>query len=127
MYRRWSSAARSLNDRLKPARSVPRPSRARAASSQVTAVTGDDAALALLGLDADLGGFKQLFKDRAAELQHRYIDPLEELEGQVRRAEQQLAELRASRAEVGGELWGAYKPGYERYLAAEAPAGEEAR
>jgi len=99
----------------------------QALEARVTAVTGDDAALALLGLGADLGGFKQLFKDRAAELQHRYIDPLEELEGQVRRAEQQLAELRASRAELGGELWGAYKPGYERYLAAEAPAGEEAR
>jgi hypothetical protein len=99
----------------------------QALEARVTAVTGDDAALALLGLGADLGGFKQLFKDRAAELQHRYIDPLEELEGQVRRAEQQLAELRASRAELGGELWGAYKPGYERYQAAEAPAGEEAR
>ena len=30
-------------------------------------------------------------------------------------------------AELGGELWGAYKPDYERYLAVEAPAGEEAR
>jgi hypothetical protein len=98
-----------------------------ALEAAVAAITGDDAALALLGLGADLGGFKQLFQDRVAELQHRYVDPLEELDGQVRRAEQELAELRARRAELGAELWGAYKPGYERYLAAPEPAGEEAR
>ncbi|HEV3400132.1 MAG TPA: protein phosphatase 2C domain-containing protein, partial [Actinomycetes bacterium] len=97
----------------------------QALEAEVTAITGDDAAIALLGLGADLGGFKQLFKDRTAEIQRRFIDPLEELDGQVRRAEQELAGLRARRAELGAELWVAYKPGYERYLAAEAPAGEE--
>jgi serine/threonine protein phosphatase PrpC len=97
----------------------------QALEAAVAAITGDDAALALLGLGADLGGFKRLFKDRAAGLQRRYIDPLEELDGQVHRAEQELAELRARRAELAAELWGTYKPGYERYLAAEAPAGEE--
>jgi serine/threonine protein phosphatase PrpC len=98
----------------------------RGLEAAVTAVTGDDAAMALLGLGADLGGFKQRFKDRTAELQRRFIDPLEELDGQVQRAEQDLAALRASRAEAGAELWGAYKHGYERYLAAEVAAGEEA-
>jgi hypothetical protein len=44
----------------------------------------------------------------------------------VRRAEQQLAELRARRTELGAELWGSYKGGYERYQAAPEPAGEEA-
>jgi serine/threonine protein phosphatase PrpC len=91
----------------------------------VTAITGDDAALALLGVGADLGGFKKLFRERTTEIQRRYIDPLDELNGEVQRAEQELAGLRARRAEFGGELWGAYKPGYERYLAGEAPAGEE--
>jgi serine/threonine protein phosphatase PrpC len=97
----------------------------RALEAAVTAVTGDDAALTLLGLGTDLDGFKQLFKDRTAELQHRYIDPLEKLDGQVQRAEQELAGLRARRTELGGELWDAYKPGYERYLAAPEPAREE--
>jgi serine/threonine protein phosphatase PrpC len=92
----------------------------------VTAITGDDAALALLGLGADLAGFKQLFEDRTAELQRRYIGPLEELDGQVRRAEEELTGLRARRTDLGAELWKAYKPGYERHLAAEARAGEEA-
>ncbi len=98
----------------------------RALEAAVSAITGDDAALALLGLGADLDGFKQLLKDRTAELQRRYIDPLDELDGQVRRAEQELAELRTRRTEAGSRLWGAYKHDYERYLAVEAPAGEEA-
>ena len=41
-------------------------------------------------------------------------------------AEQQLAGLRVRRVELGAELWATYKGGYERYLAAPAPAGEEA-
>jgi serine/threonine protein phosphatase PrpC len=97
----------------------------RALEAAVTAITGDDAALALLGLGTDLPGLKRLFKDRAAELRRRYIDPLDDLEGEVQRAEQELAGLRARRAALGAELWGAYKPGYERHLAAPEPAGEE--
>jgi hypothetical protein len=97
----------------------------QALEAKVTAITGDDAALALLGLGADLGGFKKLFKDRTAQVERRYIDPLDELDGQVRRAEQQLATLKTHRAEVGSELWGVYKHDYERYLAVAVPAGEE--
>jgi len=97
----------------------------RALEAAVTAITGDDAALALLGLGTDLTGCKRLFEDRAAELQRRYIDPLDDVEGQVERAEQELAGLRARRAALGAELWGAYKPGYERHLTAPEPAGEE--
>jgi serine/threonine protein phosphatase PrpC len=97
----------------------------QALEAAVTATTGDDAALALLGLGTDLAGFKRLSKDRAAELQRRYIDPLDDQDGQVQRAEQELAELRTRRSELGAELWGAYKSGYERYLAAPEPVGEE--
>jgi hypothetical protein len=99
----------------------------RALEAAVTAITGDDAALALLGLGADLDGFRKLFKDRTAGVERRYVDPLDELDGQVRRAELELADLKTRRAELGRELWGgAYKHDYERYLAAEVPAGEEA-
>jgi serine/threonine protein phosphatase PrpC len=99
----------------------------QALEARVTAVTGDDAALALLGLGADLGGFKQLFQDRTREIQHQFIDPFEKLDGQVHQAEQELAGLRAQRAELSAELWGTYKPGYERYLTAPEAVGEEAR
>jgi hypothetical protein len=81
--------------------------------------------MAQLGLGADLDRFRKLFKDRTAEVRRRYIEPLDELDGRVGQAEQELAELKARRAELGGELWGAYKHDYERHLTAEAPAGEE--
>jgi serine/threonine protein phosphatase PrpC len=97
----------------------------QALEAEVTAITGDDAAIALLGLGADLDGFKKLCKDRTDELRRRYIDPLNELDGQVRQAEQQLAELRARRVELGAELWRSYKGGYERYQAVPEPDGEE--
>jgi hypothetical protein len=109
---------------LRGARDVP--GWQRALEAAVAMITGDDAALALLGLGTDLDGFKTLFKDRTVEVERRYIDPLDQLDGQVQRAEQELAELRARRVELGAELWGAYKHHYERYLAASAPAGEEA-
>jgi serine/threonine protein phosphatase PrpC/nucleotide-binding universal stress UspA family protein len=91
----------------------------------VTAITGDDAALALLGVGADFGGFKKLFRDRTGEVGRRYVDPLDELDEQITQAEQQLAGLRARRAELGAELWSSYKHEYERYLAAVEPAIEE--
>jgi serine/threonine protein phosphatase PrpC len=94
--------------------------------AKVTAITGDDAAIALLGLGDDLDGFKKLFKDRAEEVGRRYIDPLDELDGQIHQAEEQLAGLRARRVELGAELWATYKGSYERYLAGPEPAGEEA-
>jgi serine/threonine protein phosphatase PrpC len=109
---------------LQAARDVP--AWQRALEAAVTAITGDDAALALLGVGADLDGFKRLFQDRTAEVQRRYIDPLEELDGQVRRAEQELASLRDRRAEFGAELWDAYRADYERYLVAAKTAGGEA-
>jgi serine/threonine protein phosphatase PrpC len=97
----------------------------RALEAKVTAITGDDAALALLGLGADPDGFKKLFKQRTAQVERRYIDPLDELDSQVHNAEQELADLKTRRTDLGGELWGAYKHDYERYLAALEPAGEE--
>jgi serine/threonine protein phosphatase PrpC len=97
----------------------------QALEQAVTAVTGDDAALALLGVGADLGGFKKLFRERTGEVGRRYVGPLDELDEQITRAEQQLAGLRERRAELGAELWGAYRHDYERYLVAAEPAGEE--
>ena len=97
----------------------------QALEATVTAVTGDDATLALLGLGTDLADFKRRFKARAAELERRYIDPLDDLDGQVQRAERELAELRTRRAALGAELWSSYKPGYERHLVVPEAAGEE--
>lgn len=91
--------------------------------AEITAITGDDAALALLGLGADFSGFKQLFTERATELVQRYVDPLDELDGDLARAEQQLEELRGRRRELTARLWADYKPGYEHDDGATAGGG----
>jgi serine/threonine protein phosphatase PrpC len=97
----------------------------KALEAAVAAITGDDAALALLGVGADVGGFKKLFRGRIGEVGRRYVDPLDELDEQVTQAERQLEGLRARRAELGAELWDAYRHEYEGYLVAAEPASEE--
>jgi hypothetical protein len=96
-----------------------------ALETRIAAVTGDDAAMALLGLGADLDGFRELFAARAAELNERYVAPLDTLDDEVARAERALAELRQRRAARKTELWRDYKPGYERLSPAPAPAGKD--
>jgi serine/threonine protein phosphatase PrpC len=87
-----------------------------AVQAAVSAVTGDDAAMATLGVGADQDGFRALFAQRTAELERRWITPLDDLDAQLREQERKLAEVRAARRERQAQLWGAYKPGYEEYL-----------
>jgi hypothetical protein len=91
--------------------------------ARIAAVTGDDAAMALLGLGADLEGFRDLFSQRAGEIRERYVAPLDGLDEEVARAERALDELRRRRGEQTAQLWRDYKPGYERL--APTPAGKE--
>jgi hypothetical protein len=96
-----------------------------ALQARIGAVTGDDASLALIGPGADFDGFGKLLRKRTQEVERRYVEPLDGMDARVTLAEQELAALRARRAELGGELWRDYKPGYETYQAAPAPAGKE--
>jgi hypothetical protein len=82
----------------------------------VSAVAGDDAAMATLGVGADLDGFRTLFARRTTELEQRWITPLDDLDTELREQERKLAEVRAARRERQAQLWAAYKPGYEEYL-----------
>lgn len=87
-----------------------------AVQAAVSAVTGDDAAMAALGVGADQDGFRTLFAPRTAELESRWIAPLDDLDTELREQERKLAELRAARRERQAQLWAAYKPAYEEYL-----------
>ncbi|MDP9405259.1 MAG: protein phosphatase 2C domain-containing protein [Actinomycetota bacterium] len=89
-----------------------------AVQTKVCAVTGDDAAMALLGVGADFGGFQEMFAQRAHDLRHRFVAPLDEADAAVAHAEHQLEALRARRDALLHELWGTYKPEYEHYQAA---------
>lgn len=87
-----------------------------AVRAAVGAVTGDDAAMATLGVGADHDGFRTLFAQRTAELERQWITPLDDLDGELREQERKLADLRTARRELQAQLWAAYKPGYEEYL-----------
>jgi len=91
----------------------------RLLQQRIAAITGDDAAMAVLGIGADHEEFRDLFAARTAEIEERCVVPLDELQGAVARAEQAVAEARRSHAEVQTSLWATYKPEYERYLSRE--------
>lgn len=91
----------------------------RLLQQRIAAITGDDAAMAVLGVGADHGEFRQLFAARTAEIEQRCVAPLDELESEVGRAEQAVAEARSRHAALQTSLWAAYKPEYERYLGRE--------
>jgi hypothetical protein len=86
---------------------------------RITAITGDDAAMAVLGVGADHEEFRQLFAARTADLEERCIQPLDRLEDEARRAELAAAEARQRHAALQTSLWAGYKPAYERYLDSE--------
>jgi len=91
----------------------------QALQQRIVAVTGDDAAMAVIGVGADHEEFRRLFAARTAELEQRCVVPLDELEAEVGRAGQAVAEARRRHAALQTSLWGQYKPGYERYLGRE--------
>jgi serine/threonine protein phosphatase PrpC/predicted DNA-binding protein len=100
--------------RLRDARSTDAWS--QALQADIAAVTGDDAAMSLLGIGAQFRQFQELFAPRVEELERQFIGPLEERANAVVQAEQQLAALRRRQLETTAEIWGRYKPAYERYL-----------
>jgi len=91
----------------------------RLTQQRIAAVTGDDAAMAVLGVGADHREFQQMFADRTMEIEQRCVNPLDALETEVGRAEQALTEARRRHAALQTSLWAAYKPAYEHYLGPE--------
>lgn len=87
-----------------------------AVQEKVSAVTGDDAAMAVLGVGADHAGFRKLFAERTADLEERWIAPLDGLDADLREQERRVEEMRTTRRERQAQLWAAYKPGYEEHL-----------
>ena len=83
---------------------------------RITAVTGDDAAMAVLGVGADHKEFRELFASRTVDIEQRWVVPLDELESEAIRAERLAVEARHRHAALQTSLWAAYKPEYERYL-----------
>jgi serine/threonine protein phosphatase PrpC len=95
-----------------------------ALQTEIAAVTGDDAAMSMLGVGADFKEFQKLFARRVAELASEVVEPLNQLDDTVARVEQELQELRSRQLDETAQRWNRYKPGYEHYLRPE-PLTEE--
>ena len=59
-----------------------------ALQAAITTVTGDDASMAVLGVGAGHEQFRKLFADRVSDLERRCITPMDEVDRDLRRAEQ---------------------------------------
>ena len=88
----------------------------RAVQADIAAVTGDDAAMSVLGVGADLDGFAAVFAPRLAELEDTFISPLDRLGLDVQEAERALDAARQRHDEQTAALWSRYQPDYERHL-----------
>lgn len=91
-----------------------------AVQTAISAVTGDDAAMAVLGVGADHQQFRSLFAARTEDLERRWTAPLDAADVDVRRREHELDRAREAQRQRQAQLWAAYKPAYEQHL---TPAG----
>ena len=84
--------------------------------AEISAVTGDDAAMAVMGVGADLAEFQALLAPRLATLEDDFIGPLDQLRRAVQEAERTLQAARQHEQNETAALWGRYQPDYERHL-----------
>jgi hypothetical protein len=96
-----------------------------AVQAAITAVTGDDAAMAALGVGADHEQFQHLFAERVTKLETAWVRPLDALADDVARRERELTEARRSQQHQQAQLWAAYKPGYEALLSTAPDRGSQ--
>jgi serine/threonine protein phosphatase PrpC len=87
-----------------------------AVQREISSVTGDDAAMSVMAVGADLDELRSLYAPRVAQLEQEFTRPIDELGEAVRRAEQELVALRQRQLDETQQLWSRYQPGYERYL-----------
>jgi len=92
-----------------------------AVQARISSVTGDDAAMAALGVGADLEGFAGLFGNRIAALRADFIAPLERLNAEVEEARLALETAESRHRDETAALWSQYQPGYERALRTPPP------
>lgn len=84
--------------------------------AEISAVTGDDAAMATVAVGADFAELRALFASRVDVLEAEYLQPLDAAAGAIADAEAALAALRHREAEISAAAWQQYKLGYERFL-----------
>ena len=86
-----------------------------ALQTAISGVTGDDAAMAVMGVGTDFKGFQALLAPRLAELERTIIGPLDGLRSAVDDAERALQQARQQHETETAGLWRQYQVGYERH------------
>jgi serine/threonine protein phosphatase PrpC len=97
-----------------------------ALQAEISAVTGDDAAMATIAVGADLPTLRRLYAPRLVELGADYTAPMDELLEEVGRAEQALLDAQRRRDADTAARWRRYRSGYEQYLRQGTDAESEA-
>jgi serine/threonine protein phosphatase PrpC len=87
-----------------------------ALQSAISGITGDDAAMAVMGVGTDLKGFQALLAPRLAEVERSFITPLDGLRRAVDDAERALQLARQRHQDETAALWAQYQTGYEQHL-----------
>jgi serine/threonine protein phosphatase PrpC len=95
-----------------------------ALQAEIAAVTGDDAAMATIGVGAEFNTFQELFAPRLAELVDSYTDPLDKSLEDLERAEQALIDQRHLHEQSVAAGWHRYSEGYEQLLNRDAESDE---
>ena len=94
--------------------------------TQISATTGDDAAMSVMAVGADFPDLQSLYAPRVEEVETQFVSPIDELGYAVSRAKHQLQQLQQQQRDDTQALWEKYRPGYERYLhCAAEPAHEQ--
>ena len=88
----------------------------QAVQADISAVTGDDAAMAVMGVGADLEGSSPCSPLVWPSLEEDFIAPLDQLRRAVQDAERALEAARQRHRDETAALWGRYQPDYERHL-----------
>jgi serine/threonine protein phosphatase PrpC len=88
----------------------------QAVQDKISPITGDDAAMSVMAVGADLPQLKELYAPRTAELEDEFTLPIDELRQAVQQAERELERLRQRQIDDTERLWQRYKPDYEYYL-----------
>lgn len=96
-----------------------------ALQQRIAAVTGDDAAMSVIGVRAHFRTFQTLLAPRLAELATTVVQPLDALAQAVAQAEDDLQSTRTRQLDTTSEVWGRYKTEYERYLRDQPPAAAD--
>jgi serine/threonine protein phosphatase PrpC len=97
-----------------------------ALQSAISAVTGDDASMAVVAPGAGLPDLQAIFAGRLQALEQQFLRPLDASASEMEQLAAELENARGRHARIAADLWTAYKSEYNRFLPSAAFGGGSA-